>query len=73
MTPKQVLQFAAAPRCPIRLPDRVALGDFGVIFDVPLFVSLHIERLDSCCKALRMLAESNLTMMVTIINLQQQQ
>lgn len=60
MEPDHILAFAAWPPCPIHLPDQVRVGQWGVIFDVPRFISLHIARLDSECPLLRKIAARNL-------------
>jgi hypothetical protein len=60
MTPDHVRAFAAWPPCPVTIPDTLRPAPWLHITDVPLFISLHITRLDSPCALLRRLAERNL-------------
>lgn len=60
MNPDHILDLAAWPPCPIHLPDQVRMGEWGTIYDVPRFISLHIARLDSESPLLRKIAARNL-------------
>lgn len=60
MQPDHILAFAAYPPCPLYLPDQVLVGEWGLIFDVPRFIGVHLERLDSDSPLLRKIAARNL-------------
>lgn len=44
MTTLEVLQYAAWPACPIRLPTTLSLGPHGTIIDVPMYISIQVTR-----------------------------
>lgn len=60
MQPDHILALAAWPPCPLHLPDQVRVGEWGIIFDVPRFIGLHLERLDSESVLLRKISARNL-------------